>query len=60
MDPDWSPDGKRILYSGNRRGDFDMLAVPAEGGAPDTVAAGAANEFGRWSPDGWRVVYQRS
>ncbi len=28
----WSPDGKWLVYCGNRDGDFDVYAIPADGG----------------------------
>jgi Tol biopolymer transport system component len=56
FDQDWSPDGARILYAANRRGSFDLLAMAVAGGPPDTIQAGAANEFGRWTRMGCVVM----
>jgi TolB protein len=53
VEPAWSPDGQRIVFSKNRRG---IWVVPALGGVPKQLA-----EFGSapaWSRDGTFVAFQ--
>jgi TolB protein len=57
--PQWSHDGKRILYSSHRGSQFDNLYVlPVEGGEPYQLTFGDWDHFEpRWSPDGEWIVY---
>jgi hypothetical protein len=57
--PHWSPDGKRIIYSSHRGGQFDNLYVlPAGGGEPYKMTFGEWDTFHpRWSPDGEWIAY---
>ena len=57
--PQWSPDGKRILYSSHRGSQFNNLYVlPAEGGEPYQLTHGDWDNFDpRWSPDGEWIAY---
>jgi hypothetical protein len=57
--PQWSPDGKRILYSSHRGSQFNNLYVlPVEGGEPYQLTFGDWDHFDpRWSPDGEWIVY---
>lgn len=57
--PQWSPDGKRILYSSHRGAQFTNLYVlPVEGGEPYQMTFGEWDHFEpRWSPDGEWIVY---
>ncbi len=53
MMPAWSPDGKRIIYTGEGR----LEVVDADGkNAAQILKDGAT--MGSWSPDGKRLVYQ--
>ena len=57
--PQWSPDGKRILYSSHRGAQFTNLYVlPVEGGEPYQMTFGGWDHFEpRWSPYGEWIVY---
>ena len=57
--PQWSGDGKRILYSSHRGAQFTNLYVlPVEGGEPYQLTFGEWDHFEpRWSPDGEWIVY---
>jgi Tol biopolymer transport system component len=56
---DWSPDGRFILAEQTTLGRPDLTEVPVDGGAPQPVT-GVPMEgeyFGRYSPDGKRIVF---
>ena len=57
--PQWSPDGKRILYSSHRGSQFNNLyLLPAEGGEPYQLTHGDWDHFDpRWSPDAEWIAY---
>ena len=58
-EPQWSPDGKRVIYSSHRGSQFNNLYLqPAEGGEPYQLTFGEWDHFEpRWSPDGEWIVY---
>jgi serine/threonine-protein kinase len=53
--PQWSPDGRRLLYISER----GLEVIPALGGASRLVVAGERDRWvdGTWSPDGRSVAY---
>ena len=55
--PDWGPDG-RILFTSNRRGNYDLYSANADGTNPQPLVITAAwDEYGNWSGDSGRVVF---
>ncbi len=57
--PNWSPDGREILYSSNRSGNFDIYRVCSIGGVATQVTSTLQDEkYPVLSRDGRKVVYQ--
>jgi Tol biopolymer transport system component len=58
--PIWSPNGRKILFSSNRKGVFDLYQKSATGaGSEDLVLATAQNKGATdWSADGRFVLYR--
>jgi Tol biopolymer transport system component len=56
--PAWSPDGARIAYVSNVRGDLELWVMAADGSGqhPLTSDPGFAHFEPSWSPDGRRIV----
>lgn len=59
--PQWSPDGKQILFVIRQPGEVPKLyTIPADGGNPQPLVVEAhAQTSGSWSPDGEFVFYGR-
>jgi Tol biopolymer transport system component/DNA-binding winged helix-turn-helix (wHTH) protein len=59
MVPLWSPDAKRILFTGYNSGNQQQTyVVSAEGGKPTPVQPGGGNQMQpSWSPDGKMMMY---
>jgi WD40 repeat protein len=56
--PQWSPDGKRLVYASHLGGQFtNLFVLPAQGGEPYKMTFGEYDTFlPRWSPDGEWIV----
>jgi Tol biopolymer transport system component len=57
--PAWSPEGSRIVYVSNVRGDLELWVMAAGGSGqhPLTSDPGFAHFEPSWSPDGRRIVF---
>jgi len=60
--PVWSVDGRRIAYSVNVAGTYNILARAADGSGPvDTLVTGTRYKFpGSFTPDGHWLVYRQN
>jgi len=56
--PVFSPDGKRIAFTGEYDGNVDVFVMPAEGGVPQRLTWHPAADVALgWTPDGKRVLF---
>ncbi|HEY2798244.1 MAG TPA: CehA/McbA family metallohydrolase [Thermoanaerobaculia bacterium] len=57
-EPDWSPDGRHVLFTSYRNDALELWVLDARDGTSRTlVANGAVNLDARWSPDGLRIAF---
>jgi TolB protein len=60
-EPDWSPDGRRIVYASYRDDAIELrLLDPTTGRSTSFLTNGAVNLEPRWSPDGKRIAFTSS
>ena len=57
-DPSWSPDGKRIAFSSNRDGFFNLFIMGANGENPLPLSREIDSISFDWSPDGKRMIIE--
>lgn len=60
--PNWSPDGKWILFESNRNGgNYQLFVMPSAGGTPVALTSGSENAtHGEWSRQQDYIVFQGS
>ena len=60
-DPTWSPDGERIAFASDRKGDlenFEIYVMDADGGNQQRLTNNRKNDWDpTWSPDGERIAF---
>ena len=59
--PSWSPDGKRIAFASDMKGDFEnfeIYVMDADGGNPQNLTKSRGGDSSpSWSPDGKRIAF---
>ncbi len=56
--PVWSPDSRKIAYSTDRNGNFDVYVIDAKGGTPVRLTYNSASEIPEsFTPDGKSVLF---
>ncbi len=54
----WSPDGKTLVFCGERNGNFDVYSIPAAGGEEKRLTTAAELDDGpEYSPDGKYIYF---
>ncbi len=57
-EPAWTPDGRRILFTGTSSGTTQVFSIPAEGGDARALTVGpGGNGAAAVAPDGHRVAF---
>jgi Tol biopolymer transport system component len=57
----WSPDGKFLVYTGERNGKFDIYRIPVEGGEEVRLTDGQGlNDGPEYTPDGKFIYFNSS
>ncbi|MCA9148304.1 MAG: TolB family protein [Planctomycetales bacterium] len=57
----WSPDGKNLLYTAERDGEFDIYRIPIGGGAEERLTRSPGLDDGaEYHPDGRTIYYNSS
>jgi TolB protein len=57
--PDWSHDGRKIVFQSNRDGNAEIYVMNADGsGLVRLTFNAAADQAPDWSPDGRKIVFQ--
>jgi len=58
-DPQFSPDGKRIVFNSNRTGNFQIWICNSDGSHPSKLTSLGGSHFGsaRWSPDNEHITF---
>ena len=59
MHPQWSPDGRRIAFTSNRSGSYEIWLSDSTGTSPRRITdfGGPFTSTPRWSPNGNRLVF---
>jgi hypothetical protein len=55
----WSPDGKSLIYTGGRSGEFDIYSIPADGSGPEVRLTDfkGLDDGPEYTPDGKYIYF---
>ena len=58
FDPEWSPDGRRIVYRSETEGNSEIFVMNADGTGAVNLTRNPAEDYSpSWSPDGRRIAF---
>ena len=61
LDPDWSPDGKTIVFSSNREssepGQMTLWTMSSDGGNLQEIPVKGGARAATWAPDGSKIAF---
>jgi eukaryotic-like serine/threonine-protein kinase len=57
--PVWSPDGKNIVFSSNRKRQFQLFIKPADGSGEEQLLGDSSGQPTSWSKDGRCLLFSR-
>lgn len=58
IQPAWSPDGERIAFSSNQKGNYDIWIVQSDGKGLEQLTTDPSADTGpTWSPDGKEIAF---
>lgn len=58
--PDWSPDGRQVVFQGRRGNLAGLFVIPCGGGTATFLAHTSGGGAPAWSPDGLRIAFVRN
>jgi TolB protein len=55
----WSPDGRQLVYTGGRDGEYDIYRIPADGSGPEVrlTDSKGLDDGPEYSPDGHHIYF---
>ena len=57
-DPEWSPDGEKIIFTSHKSGNFDIYIMDADGSNVVRLTHNPVEDMHpTWSPDGRKIVF---
>jgi Tol biopolymer transport system component len=58
----WSPDGRKVLFTSNRGGDYDLFLQGVDQASAERFIGAPQNQsYGRWTSDGkWFLYFERA
>jgi Tol biopolymer transport system component len=61
LQPRWSPDGRRVVFTNDRDGDEELYVINADGSGMKAITDNGLNDWDPgWSPDGRKLVFART